>query len=82
MPCLTPPPPLRPAQEYRRRLPTIPNIRALEHLTVSGDVVFGRNVTLKGTVIIVANEGSCIHLPDGSVLEDKVVTGNLSIFDH
>ncbi|CAM9321242.1 unnamed protein product, partial [Discosporangium mesarthrocarpum] len=51
-------------------------------LTVQGDVIFGENVTLKGTVIIVANEGSVIMIPDGTVLQDSVVTGNLRILDH
>jgi UTP--glucose-1-phosphate uridylyltransferase len=54
----------------------------LDHLTVTGDVTFGKDVTLKGTVIIVANHGSRIDIPSGSVLEDKVVTGNLRILDH
>jgi hypothetical protein len=43
----------------------------LDHLTVSGDVWFGRNITLRGTVIIVANEGSRIDLPDGSILDNS-----------
>lgn len=30
---------------------------------------------LRGTVIIVANEGSRIELPDGTVLENKLVSG-------
>jgi len=47
-----------------------------------GDVSFGRNVVLKGTVIIVANEGNRIEIPDGAVLENKLVTGNLAIIDH
>ena len=38
--------------------------------------------TAQGTVIIVANEGSVIMVPDGTVLEDKVLTGNLRILDH
>lgn len=54
----------------------------LDHLTVMGDVSFGRNVVLKGTVIIVANEGNRIEIPDGAVLENKLVTGNLAIIDH
>lgn len=36
----------------------------------------------QGTVIIVANEGSVIMIPDGTVLRDSVVTGNLRILDH
>ena len=37
---------------------------------------------LQGTVIIVANEGARIDIPDGSILEDKVVTGHLRILEH
>jgi UTP--glucose-1-phosphate uridylyltransferase len=59
-----------------------PNICELEHLTIAGDVYIGNNVTLKGTVIIIAVDGSVIMIPDGSVLVDKVVTGNLRILDH
>ena len=51
-------------------------------MTICGDVNFGRNVTLRGTVIIVANHGSRIDIPDNSVLENKVVSGNLRILDH
>jgi len=65
--------------EYERRFKTIPNILELDHLTVSGDVYFGANVTLKGTVIIVANSGSRIDIPDGVVLDNKIVTGSLQI---
>ncbi|KAH7096496.1 UTP--glucose-1-phosphate uridylyltransferase [Auriculariales sp. MPI-PUGE-AT-0066] len=34
------------------------------------------------TVIIVANEGSKIDLPDGTILDNKLVSGNVSIIDH
>jgi len=59
----------------------------LDHLTVAGDVWFGRNITLRGTVIIVANEGSRIDLPDGSILDNSewsavsqfVLTGGLPL---
>ncbi|CAN0075150.1 unnamed protein product, partial [Phaeothamnion confervicola] len=70
-------------EEYLRRIPHgVPNILELEHLTVAGDVTFGAGVTLKGTVIVVANEGSVIMIPEGTVLQDKVVTGHLRILDH
>eukprot|EP00761_Pharyngomonas_kirbyi_P012112 gb/GECH01012139.1/.p1 GENE.gb/GECH01012139.1/~~gb/GECH01012139.1/.p1 ORF type:complete len:497 (+),score=106.36 gb/GECH01012139.1/:1-1491(+) len=68
--------------DYQRRMPSIPNLLELDHLTVAGDVVFGSNVTLRGTVIIVANEGDHIDIPSNSVLENKVVTGSLRILDH
>ncbi|KDQ21911.1 hypothetical protein BOTBODRAFT_50439 [Botryobasidium botryosum FD-172 SS1] len=67
---------------FQKRFRTVPNLLELDHLTVSGDVWFGRNITLRGTVIIVANEGSRIDLPDGSILENKLVSGNVSIIDH
>jgi len=67
---------------FQKRFRTVPNILELDHLTVAGDVWFGRHVTLRGTVIIVANEGSRIDLPDGSILENKLVSGNVSIIDH
>ena len=41
-----------------------------------------RDLSHQGTVIIVANEGSVIMIPDGTVLRDSVVTGNLRILDH
>lgn len=67
---------------YQKRFKSIPNIIELDHLTVSGDVVFGRGVQLCGTVIIVANEGSHITIPDGSILENKLISGNLSVIEH
>ncbi|PWN26457.1 putative UTP-glucose-1-phosphate uridylyltransferase [Jaminaea rosea] len=67
---------------YQKRFKSIPNIIELDHLTVSGDVVFGRGVQLRGTVIIVANEGQHITIPEGSVLENKLISGALSVIDH
>ncbi|KAL7747023.1 UTP-glucose-1-phosphate uridylyltransferase [Sorochytrium milnesiophthora] len=67
---------------YQARFRGSPRILELDHLTVTGDVTFGNDVTLKGTVIIVANHGNRIDIPAGSVLEDKVITGNLRILDH
>jgi len=68
--------------QYDSRFKGIPDIMELHHLTVSGDVTFGAGVVLRGTVIIVANHGCCINIPDGAILENKVVSGNLSILDH
>lgn len=68
--------------EYQSRFKTTPNILELDSLTVNGDVYFGSNVTLKGNVIIVAQPGHRIDIPDGSVLENKVVTGSIRIMDQ
>ncbi|POI30359.1 hypothetical protein CIB84_005891, partial [Bambusicola thoracicus] len=69
-------------QDYLRRFESIPDMLELDHLTVSGDVTFGKNVSLKGTVIIIANHGDRIDIPAGAVLENKIVSGNLRILDH
>jgi len=66
-------------QQFQQRFKKIPTIIELDHLTVTGDVYFGRNITLCGTVIIVANEGNQIHLPDGTRLENRMICGNLNL---
>lgn len=72
----------RTVSQYNSRMNGIPDILELDQLTVSGDVTFGANITLKGTVIIVANHGARIDIPLGSILENKVVSGNLRILEH
>ena len=67
---------------FQSRIPSIPKIMELDHLTITGAVNLGRNVTLKGTVIIVATESSTIDIPPGSVLENVVVQGSLRLLEH
>lgn len=69
-------------KEFLGRFATIPDLLELDHLTVSGDVTFGKGVSLKGTVIIIANHGDRIDIPSGASLENKIVSGNLRILDH
>ncbi|KAK2145388.1 hypothetical protein LSH36_685g00018 [Paralvinella palmiformis] len=69
-------------KEFLARFASIPDMLDLDHLTVSGDVTFGKGVTLKGTVIIIANHGDRIDIPTGAILENKIVSGNLRILDH
>ena len=64
---------------FKQRFQSPPQVTELEHLTVIGDVHFGANVTLKGTVIIVAVDGCRIDIPSGAYLEDKVITGSLNV---
>lgn len=68
--------------KFLSRFEAIPDMLELDHLTVSGDVTFGKDVTLKGTVIIIANHGERIDIPSGAILENKIVSGNLRILDH
>ncbi|KIP11653.1 hypothetical protein PHLGIDRAFT_17956 [Phlebiopsis gigantea 11061_1 CR5-6] len=67
--------------QFQKRFKKIPKIIELDHLTVTGDVYFGRNVTLRGTVIVVANEGQRIDIPDGCILENRLVSGNLNLIE-
>merc|ERR1712088_1201842 len=48
---------------FLSRFGSIPDVLELDHLTVSGDVTFGRGVSLRGTVIIIANHGDRIDIP-------------------
>jgi len=68
--------------DFLKRIPSIPKIIELDHLTITGAVNLGRGVTLKGTVIIVATEGSTIDVPPGSILENVVVQGSLRLLEH
>ncbi|KAJ2811348.1 UTP-glucose-1-phosphate uridylyltransferase [Coemansia furcata] len=68
--------------DYLARFKTPPQILELDHLTVTGDVCFSSDVTLEGTVIIVANYGAHIDIPRGAILNDKVVSGDLRLLDH
>lgn len=69
-------------KEFLNRFANIPDIIELDHLTVSGDVTFGRGVSLRGTVIIIANHGDRIDIPAGAILDNKIVSGNMRILDH
>lgn len=69
-------------RNFLERFLSVPDLLELNHLTVSGDVTFGKNVTLRGTVIIIANHGDRIDIPSGALLENKIVSGNLRILDH
>lgn len=67
---------------FQKLIPHMPKILELDHLTITGNVSLGKGVTLKGTVIIVCNDGQKIDIPNGSILENVVVTGSLSILEH
>lgn len=62
---------------FEKSFGTIPNIVDLETLIIIGNVTFGKNVVLKGTVIINATEGGAITIPDGAIIEDNIICGSL-----
>jgi UTP--glucose-1-phosphate uridylyltransferase len=65
-------------ESYHNRFQTIPDILELDLLTVVGNVYFGKNLVLRGNVIVVCESGE-LHLPDHSQLENKVLTGRTSL---
>ncbi|CAF4365278.1 unnamed protein product [Rotaria sp. Silwood2] len=69
-------------KDFLSRFQSIPDCLELDSLTVSGDVTFGKGVSLRGTVIIIANHGDRIDIPPGAILENKIVSGNLRILEH
>jgi UTP--glucose-1-phosphate uridylyltransferase len=89
--------PPRQIQQFQKRFKKIPKIIDLDHLTVTGDVYFGKNVTLRGTVIsaspsapctkfslteiftVAADEGQRIDIPDGCILENRLLSGSLNM---
>ncbi|GME75055.1 unnamed protein product [Ambrosiozyma monospora] len=68
--------------DFQSRIPHMPKILELDHLTITGNVTLGKGVHLKGTVIIVCSDGQKIDIPNGSILENVVITGNLTILEH
>ncbi|KAL3698311.1 hypothetical protein R1sor_012387 [Riccia sorocarpa] len=65
---------------FLQRFKSIPSIIDLDSLKVSGDVIFGKDVVLKGTVIVDALKEK-IEIPDEAVLENKKVTPGPSYSD-
>ncbi|KAM0057393.1 putative UTP--glucose-1-phosphate uridylyltransferase [Helianthus debilis subsp. tardiflorus] len=61
--------------DFLKRFKSIPSIIELDSLKVSGDVWFGSTVVLKGKVVVAANSGEKLEIPDGAVLQNKEVHG-------
>jgi UTP--glucose-1-phosphate uridylyltransferase len=56
--------------DFEARFPAgPPSLQACERLTVEGDVVFGRDVTVRGTVAIENPDDEPLRIDDGAVLE-------------
>jgi len=65
-------------EAYQARIEEIPDLLDLDLLTVVGDIWFGRDIQLKGNVILVCDQGR-LHLPRGTCLENQVLTGNIEL---
>lgn len=59
--------------DFKSRFKTIPSIVRLDSLEVIGDVWFGADVTLKGRVVIAAQPGVKLQIPDGVVLKNEEI---------
>ncbi|KAL2644899.1 hypothetical protein R1flu_012486 [Riccia fluitans] len=58
---------------FLQRFKSIPSIIDLDSLKVVGDVIFGKGIVLKGTVIVDALKEK-LEIPDETVIENKKVT--------
>ena len=72
----------RNVKDMEARIPSVPDMLELVHLSVEGDVRFGRNVKLAGTVIIIASGSNKLFIPDNAVLRDNIVIGQLTLTPH
>lgn len=64
-------------RDLDKRFESIPDCLQLQHLTISGDVYFAKDVSLMGNVTIVANHGGRIDIPRGSIIQYRIITGDL-----
>ncbi len=49
-----------------------PSLKDCSCLTIKGDVVFGKNVTVSGTATVINASGAQVHIPDGTALTGEV----------
>ncbi|XP_074571389.1 UTP--glucose-1-phosphate uridylyltransferase [Curcuma longa] len=68
-------PEFKKVSNFLARFKSIPSVVDLDSLKVSGDVWFGAGVVLKGNVTITAKPGVKLEIPDGALLENKVING-------
>ncbi len=67
-------------KDFLERFRSVPSLRDLEQLVVSGNVTFGKNIILAGKVIIAAEpKDQQLHIPDNCMLSNKTVHGRLQI---
>ena len=66
-------------EDFRMRLEQIPDMLDLEELEVTGDVIFGSGVVLKGRVSILSEPGNKLQIPTNSFLHNVKVIGNIQI---
>lgn len=61
----------------------VPDMLELESLAVEGNVQFGKSVSLRGVVIILADSdlAETIQIPDNAVLENKIVRAPYRLID-
>ncbi|KAJ4960485.1 hypothetical protein NE237_020395 [Protea cynaroides] len=66
-------PEFKKVSNFLSRFKAIPSIIELDSLKVTGDAWFGAGITLKGNVTVSVKPGVKLEIPDGVVLENKVI---------
>uniref|UniRef100_A0A1I7XCT8 UTP--glucose-1-phosphate uridylyltransferase n=1 Tax=Heterorhabditis bacteriophora TaxID=37862 RepID=A0A1I7XCT8_HETBA len=57
--------------DFHARFPYYPNMSCLKSLCIVGDILFEKNITLKGNVSIINKTGKQCIISSGSILEDE-----------
>ncbi|CAF2086818.1 unnamed protein product [Brassica napus] len=66
-------PEFKKVSNFLSRFKSIPSIVELDSLKVSGDVSFGSSVVVKGKVTVTEKSGVKLEIPDGAMVENKVL---------
>ena len=68
--------------DFIQRFPFIPDITQLESLTIDGDVCFSSGIQLVGKIVIHADDGNKLMLPENTILSNVIVRGTLVILKY
>jgi UTP--glucose-1-phosphate uridylyltransferase len=60
--------------DFLKRFKAIPSIISLDSLKVIGNVWFGKQIVLKGKVLVEAKKDEKVEIPDEVTIENKHVT--------
>lgn len=60
--------------QIKERFPSgIPSLIHCESLTLRGDIVFGKDITITGTITLSNTSGKQVTIPDGTIIEKDIV---------
>ncbi|KAK2949424.1 putative UTP--glucose-1-phosphate uridylyltransferase [Blattamonas nauphoetae] len=66
-------------QTMQDACPVVPDLLEAESVNIVGNVRIGKNVSFRGNVVVCADDASVLFIPDGSILDNVVVRGHLTV---